>query len=102
MKTIVTFNTFCDSFSGERKDTFSYNGKKALFDYLEQLEEAIGEEIELDIVAICCEYTEYSSLAELQKDYSDIESFDDLEYNTTVIYTKGYSDIDAPFIIQNY
>lgn len=42
-----------------RSDNFSFKGKKALFDYLEQYEEGTGQEIELDIVALCCEYTEY-------------------------------------------
>jgi len=29
-----------------------------LFDYLEEYEESTGEEIELDVVALCCEYYE--------------------------------------------
>lgn len=29
-----------------------------MFDYLEQYEEETGQEIELDVVAICCDYSE--------------------------------------------
>ena len=60
----VSFYDFCDSFSEDRKATFSYEGKRALFDYLEEYEEETGEKIELDIVALCCEYTEYESALE--------------------------------------
>ena len=48
--------------SSERKDTFSYAGLEALFEYLEQLEEDTGEEMEFDMVGICCDYTEYENL----------------------------------------
>ncbi len=61
MKTTVNFSEFCDSFSDTYKNNFSYEGKRALFDYLESYEEDTGEEIELDTVALCCEYSEYSS-----------------------------------------
>lgn len=39
---------------------FSYDGLSALFDYLTQLEEETGEEIELDPVALNCQYSEMS------------------------------------------
>ena len=43
----VNFSTFCDSFSDTYKNNFSYDGKRALFDYLENLEDGTGEKIEL-------------------------------------------------------
>lgn len=58
MKQSVNFNMFCDSFSESYRDNFSYEGKRALFDYLEQLEDELGEEIELDTVGLCCEWCE--------------------------------------------
>ena len=62
----VNFNEFCDWFSksDSYKNNFSYDGKKALFDYLEEYEESTGEQIEFDMVAICCEYSEYTNLAQ--------------------------------------
>jgi hypothetical protein len=89
MYTNVNFSTFCDSFSEERKATFSYDGKRALFDYLEELEESTGEEIELDTIALCCEYTEYESLDDCLAEYSSITSREELEGNTTVIDLPG-------------
>lgn len=41
-----------------RKDQFSHEALGLLFNYLEEYEESTGEEIELDVVALCCEYTE--------------------------------------------
>ena len=74
MKTTVNFSMFCDSFSEQYKDNFTYAGKKALFEYLEQYEEETGEELECDIVAFCCDYSEYSDLEELAENYWDMKS----------------------------
>jgi hypothetical protein len=81
----VTFSDFCDSFSDQYKDNFTYEGKRALFDYLEELEEETEKQIELDPIALCCEYTEYEDLKELKKDYSEIETMEQLKNKTTVI-----------------
>ena len=43
-----------------RSDQFSYEGLEVLFDYLDNLSEDTGETIELDPVALCCEYYESS------------------------------------------
>jgi hypothetical protein len=52
-----------------RGDQFSYKGRAALYDYLTELEDDIGQEIELDVVALCCDYAEHASLADWAKDY---------------------------------
>ncbi len=57
-----------------RQDQFSYEGLEVLFDYLEQLSEDIGEPIELDVIALCCDYYE-SSIDELIENY-DIDVSD--------------------------
>lgn len=107
MKQTINFSQFCDAFSDDRKDTFTYHGKQALFEYLEEYEEATGEEIELDIIALCCEYTEYENLKELQDNYSDIKSMDDLEEHTQVIQIPEHKGLNETiegggFIIQDY
>jgi len=94
----ITFYDFEDSFSDQYKDNFSYEGKRALFDYLENYEEETGEQIELDPVALCCEYTEYENLKELKENYSDIKSMKDLEDHTEVIKIEG----TERFIIQDF
>ena len=57
---------FCDY---GRNDNFSAMGLEALYDYLQDLAFDQGEAIELDVIALCCEYTEYTSLAEFNSDY---------------------------------
>lgn len=54
-----------------RGDQFTYKGLAILFDYLEELSDDIGEPIELDVIALCCDYEEshYSDIA----DYYDID-----------------------------
>lgn len=52
-------------------------GRFALFEYLEDLESGTGEEIELDVIAICCDYSEYSSAIEAAKEHSDWEKDND-------------------------
>lgn len=67
----VNFSHFCDAWNRfeYRKNSFSYEGKRALFDYLEQLSEDMDEPIELDIVALDCEYTEYENAVEAWRVY---------------------------------
>lgn len=59
MKQSIGFCGFCDAFrDADRKENFSYEALRILFDYLEQYEDDTGEEIELDVIALCCEYSE--------------------------------------------
>ena len=75
MKTTVTRHDFHDAFRRMgREDQFSYEGLNALFEYLEEYEESTGEELELDVIALCCDYAEYSSLDEIIEEYDDIET----------------------------
>ena len=59
MKQLVDFNTFAQSFVlMGRREQFSYSGLRALFDYMEEFENETGTEIELDVIALCCDYVE--------------------------------------------
>ena len=99
----INFNQFCDGFPEDYKKNFSYDGKQALFNYLEQYEEDTGEKIEYDPVALCCEYTEYESLEELQENYTDINSIDDLRDRTQVIMVKDFNGKETSgLIIQDF
>jgi len=65
MKDTVTFTDFCDRFRDMgRNDSFTYAGKRALFDYLEELEDGCDMEIELDVVGLDCEYSEHDTAIE--------------------------------------
>jgi len=63
-----------------RESNFSEEGRIALFDFLTELESDTGSEIELDVISICCDFTEYSNLNELKQEYSHLledEEFED-------------------------
>lgn len=98
----VTFSDFIREFrSYGREDQFSFKGLEALFTYLTDLEEELGQPYKLDVIELCCNYTEYESLDEFRSDYGydedEIEDIEDIGYYTTVI------DIDGErFIIQRY
>jgi hypothetical protein len=99
----VNFSDFCDSFSDSYKNNFSYEGKRALYDYLEDYEDSVDEKVELDPIALCCEYTEYKNIKELVIDYPDVETMEDVEYQTFVIpiYDNDGRKTER-FIIQSY
>lgn len=62
MFSTVTFSAFCDAFRAhDRQDQFSYQGKQALFDFLEDYEDQTGEAVELDVVGLCCDYVEMTT-----------------------------------------
>lgn len=89
---------FVDEFKKIRPDNFSYEGLHALFDYFEELSYDIGQPIEFDPIAICCDFREYESFKQLQEEYPDIKDFEDLHDHTQVIRIE---DSDG-FIIQQF
>ena len=105
MKTTVKFPDFCEAFNrADRADNFTRDGLRILFDYIEEHEQSTGEEIELDVVALCCEFDEMTA-SDVAKDY-DIEADGDdledavrdyLEYNT--ILCGEYSDGDETVFV---
>jgi len=96
MKTTINQSEFIDAFRRyDRYEQFGYDALCSLFDYMEQLEEDTGEEMELDVIAICCDYS-VDSVEDIASNYDiDIEDMDEddakdavLEYlndNTSVI-----------------
>ena len=108
MKTTINFCDFCDAFRKfDRNDAFSYEGKRALFNYLEQMEESTGKEIELDVIALCCDYEE-DSINDIVDNYEiDVEGMDEdqklqavrdyLKNNTEIIGETKTSFIYAAF-----
>ena len=61
MKQTINFYSFRQAFIDyDRQENFPNGGLSVLWDYLEQYEEDAGEEIELDVVALCCDYYQMS------------------------------------------
>ena len=68
MKQTVTERTFKDAFKAIRPNNFSWAGLGAMWNYFEQYEADCGEEKELDVIAICCDWAEYDSAADACKE----------------------------------
>jgi len=70
MKTTITQADFYSAFDRSgRNHQFSRHALRLIFEYLEQLEQDTGEETELDVIGICCDYAE-SSASDLLGDHS--------------------------------
>ena len=68
MKETLTQSSFIQRFKAVRPHNFSYTGLCVLYEYLTDLEQETGIEIEFDPIAICCDYTEYDSKREAISD----------------------------------
>ena len=88
MKKTINFYDFRDAFHKfGRGDQFTNSGLRTIFDYIEDYEDSADEEVEFDVIAICCEYSEYDSIADfwLEYDQEVYPDMDSIEYDTTVI-----------------
>jgi hypothetical protein len=101
MKTTISKDEFKRAFKRMGRETqFSQYGLEALFDHFEQIEDECGIEIELDVIAICCDYTE-ATADEFREMYNidedeDVQQY--LEDNSPMVLTLG----DDEFIIQQF
>ena len=105
MKKTITEHEFVDAFDKvNRSSHFSYEGRQALFEYLEQLEEDTGEEIELDVIAFCSDYSEYFYKDFALLDYEGLEETASKEEVRAYLEDKTqFIEVDEEnFIIQNF
>jgi len=100
MKQTVNFSTFQSEFENIRPNNFSYEGLTWLFDFIEQQENDTGIEQELDVIALCCDFTE-STYEEVMNDYNlaDEEFLNDedrpqavIDYLNDETMIIGYND----------
>ena len=69
----------------ERAEAFTYEALVALYGWYEEFSDDTGKPIELDVIGICCDWAEYDSFADVQDDYKDIDTLEELRDHTTVI-----------------
>jgi len=105
----VNSSSFVDQFQKyNRMANFSYDALLLLFDYLEDVAGDLQEPIELNVIALCCDYTEsdYLSIAQdYMIDLTDAEEDEQMdlvkEYlqdNTILIGETT----DCNFLYQNF
>ena len=102
MKQDINKSQFADAFkSAGRQDQFSYHGLNALFDHLEEYGDGCDEEVTLDVIALCCDFSEYATATECALAYgydspSETQAKEWLLENTILIEFNG------GVIIQNF
>jgi hypothetical protein len=93
MKTIVTQYSFIESFRAcGRENQFSYPAMCALFAHLERWEEDTDTELELDPVALCCDWQEFDSPLEGAKAFGFQVGLDDSE-ETPIEWLTNRTDV---------
>ena len=99
--------------TAEKGGNFTYRGLSALFEYLDELYDEENP-LKLDVIALCCDFSEYKNgteflndyPTELKKDdYAEIEDFwnaveEEINDNTTLI--KFEDDLNEGFIVGQY
>ncbi len=93
MKRTMSEVDFTEAFQTNetRRNQFTYEALQKLFAHYESVEEETGDQIEFDMIAICCEWIEYSSFQAIKEDYSsyDFKSIEEVEDYTTVLKTEA-------------
>ena len=92
----LTATQFADALIQDEYANWSYQGALALYDYFEEL----GEDIELDRVAIRCDYHEYETKRELLNDY-DAHTWEEIQDNTELIEVRQ-GDRESSVIIRQF
>ena len=117
MHITVNSSMFADAFRRMgREDQFSREALEALFEYIENYEEDTGIRVELDVLGLCCEFTEYTTAVkaasdygfttELEaEDYEDAESYEDAKEEEALEWLQDRTEVinfDGGLIIQNF
>jgi hypothetical protein len=92
----VTKSIFIEAFKAIRPENFSYDALGAMFDYFDDFGSDV--DVELDVIAICCDFSEYTSLVDYNEQHGTAyESLGELEQYTTVIEVGNESFVAVSF-----
>ena len=98
IKTINAYDFRTEFASMGRHEQFTYAGLNALYEYINETYTAIldrSEPYELDVIALCVQFTEYENLDECLQEVGndDIKTLEDLQDHTIVIEIEGSEGI---------
>ena len=96
VQNINNVNQFREAFRiADRMEPCRYEGLEVLFDYLDNLSEDTGESIELDVIALCCDYYE-SSIEELINNYNiDLSEVDEDDQDSVIEVVREYLEANT-------
>ena len=93
MKQRINSFDFVNAF--KKSDTYKNN-----FSNLENYEDETGEELELDIVAIACDFTEYENINDAVNDYQI--GYQELQHSTDIINIYDVNNKVIGVILRNF
>jgi len=108
MKTTLSTTEAAEILIADTYARWSRAGAFALVEYLEELEDSTGEEMEFDRVAIRCDFSEYDSAVAAWQDYdpacqsSGDEDEDEAEALRLLQDRTSVIEFDGGVIIQNF
>lgn len=104
IKTVTDDYEFADwvKRSDNYKNNFSVQGAKALQEYLEQLSDDIGENIEFDPIAWCCEYSEFKDWVDAYANYGDGSITSPDEQREFIDERTQTYEFDGGIIVQDF
>ena len=85
-----------------RSEHFSYEGLGELFEFYKEWEDPQNH-YKLDVIAICCAWTEYESKHELLCNYD--MTLDEIKQNTTVIEFDAWNEkwgVQPHYLVMNF
>jgi len=71
MKTTLSTSDITHALKSDENAAWTRNGARALAEYLEEYEESTGEEMELDVCAIRCDFSEHETALEVARDHGN-------------------------------
>ena len=108
MKQTVTGHDFVNAFmqSDNYKNNFTFEALNCLFEYFEEYEYSTGEQIEFDMVAICCEYSE-QCVENMKIDFEHMDGIEECKTQEDLFslledFTSIIPVNDTTFIIQDF
>ena len=74
----INESEFIRQFRNIRPENFSIPALRALFEWLEDMERDTGEPMELDVIALCCDWSELTE-DEIRREYDHIDGITEAE-----------------------
>jgi hypothetical protein len=109
MKKTIDFEDFRTAFVRfGRGGQFTALALRLIFEHIESMEQDLGEQFELDIIATCCEYTEYATSSDLVDAFehlgiADMDFEDAVEAieRRAIVLRPDSKSSEGPFVVNS-
>lgn len=80
-----------------RENQFSRDALDVLHEYYEQLSECTGEPFAIDVIGICCDWSELTEEEVLE--HYDVEDLDELDVGCDMLHVARYDDHEDTYLV---